>query len=64
MAEHFIHLDTRDIETTESFFSNRFINARIDSGLQSNEGYDEILEEQRDPDWHEAHWKEVKENKS
>jgi hypothetical protein len=62
MAEHFIHLDTRDIETTESFFSNRFINARIDSGLQSNEGYDEILEEQRDPDWHEAHWKEVKAN--
>lgn len=62
MAEHFIHLDSRDIETTESFFSNRFINARIDSGLPSNEGYDEILEEQRDQDWHAANWKEVKEN--
>ena len=62
MAEHFVHLDTRDIETTESFFSNRFINARIESGHTSNEGYDEILEEQRDPDWHEANWKEVKAN--
>ena len=62
MAEHFIHLDTRDIETTESFFSNRFIHARIDSGHVSNEGYDEILEEERDQGWQEAHWKEVKEN--
>ena len=62
MAEHFVHLDTRDVETTESFFSSRFINARIDSGQTSNEGYDEILEEERDLEWHETHWKEIKEN--
>jgi hypothetical protein len=62
MVERFMHLDTRDIETTESFFSNRFINSRIDSGHPSNEGYDEILEEERDQDWRESHWKEIKAN--
>jgi len=62
MSDHFIHLESRDIETTESFFSNRFITARIDSGHESNEGYDEILEEERDSAWHETHWKEIKAN--
>ncbi|HAX47050.1 MAG TPA: hypothetical protein DCX78_09545 [Nitrospina sp.] len=62
MAEKFIHVDTSDVETTESFFSDRFLRARIESGRPSNEGYDLILEEGRDVEWQEAHWKEIKDN--
>ena len=43
-AMKFAHLDTKDIETTESYFFDRFLGARIDSGMESNEGYDLILE--------------------
>ena len=44
MVEKFTHLDTGNIETTESFFSNRFLKARIESGHPSNEGLDFIFE--------------------
>jgi len=62
MVEKFIHLDTGNMETTESFFSDRFIKARIESGHPSNEGLDLILEENRSSDWQEQHWKQVKDN--
>lgn len=62
MASRFTHLDSGKIETTESFFSNQFLQARINSGNASNEGYDPILEEGRDERWMEAHWKDVKVN--
>ena len=62
MVEKFTHLDTGDIETTESFFSNRFLKARIESGHPSNEGLDFIFEESRSSEWHEKNWKQVKDN--
>ena len=62
MAEKFTHLDTGDTETTESFFSNRFLRARMESGHPSNEGLDLIFDKDRDPGWSEQHWKEIKDN--
>ena len=62
MVEKFTHLDTGDIETTESFFSNRFIKARIESEHPSNEGLDLILEKNRSAEWQEKHWKQAKDN--
>ena len=62
MTEKFTHLDTGDIETTESFFSNRFLRARIESGHPSNEGLDLIFEENRSSEWQEQHWKQAKDN--
>lgn len=62
MPVHFKHLDSGNIDTTESFFSNLFLRGRIDSGNESNEGYDLILEEGRNEEWREQHWKEIKAN--
>ena len=62
MVEKFTHLDTGDIETTESFFSNRFLKARIESEHPSNEGLDLILEKNRSAEWQEKHWKQAKDN--
>lgn len=62
MPVHFKHLDSEKIDTTESFFSNQFLRGRIDSGRESNEGYDLILEEGRNEEWCEQHWKEIKAN--
>lgn len=61
-AMKFTHLDTKDLETTESYFFDRFLGARIDSGNESNEGYDLIMELGRDEDWHDQNWSAVKEN--
>jgi hypothetical protein len=61
-AIKFTHLDTKDTETTESYFFDQFIGARIDSGNESNEGYDLILELGRDEDWLDQNWSAVKEN--
>jgi hypothetical protein len=58
----FTHLDTKDVETTESYFFDQFLGARIDSGNESNEGYDLILELGRDDDWYEHNWSAVKQN--
>ena len=63
MIEKFTHLDTGDIETTESFFSNRFLKARIESEYPSNEGLDLIFEENRSSEWHEKYWKQAKDNR-
>ena len=62
MVEKFTHLDTSDVDTTESFFSDRFLRARMDSGCSSNEGFDLIFEKDRDIEWQDRHWKEVKAN--
>lgn len=61
-AMNFTHLDSKDVETTESYFFDRFIGARIDSGNESNEGYDLILELGRDDDWHDQNWSAIKKN--
>ncbi len=62
MPVHFKHLDSGNTDTTESFFSNLFLRGRINSGNESNEGYDLILEEGRNEEWCEQHWKEIKAN--
>lgn len=62
MPVHFKHLDSGKIDTTESFFSNSFLRGRIDSGKESNEGYDLIFEEGRNEEWCDKHWKEIKAN--
>jgi len=59
---NFTHLDTKDIETTESFFFDQFLSARIYSGTESNEGYDPIFELGRDDDWPDRNWAAIKEN--
>ena len=62
MPINFIHSDTHETETTESWFSNRFLTARINSGQLPNEGFDPVLENQRTPEWKAANWKEIKAN--
>lgn len=62
MPVKFTHLDTRKVDTTESFFSDQFLKARINSGRESNEGFDPIFEEGRDEKWMQEHWKENREN--
>jgi hypothetical protein len=61
-AMKFTHLDTKDIETTESYFFDRFLGARIQSGNESNEGYDLIMELGRDKQWLDQNWTAVREN--
>ena len=58
----FTHLDTNDVETTESYFFDRFLSARIDSGNESNKGYDPILDLGREQDWHDLNWTAVRKN--
>lgn len=62
MAYRFTHLDLKEEDTTESFFSHHFLSARIKSGHESNEGFDPIFNEGRPDEWLEANWKEVKNN--
>ena len=62
MPVHFKHLDSGKNDTTESFFSNQFLRGRIDSGKESNAGYDLIFEEGRNEEWRDKHWKEIKAN--
>jgi hypothetical protein len=58
----FIHMDSEETETTESFFSNQLIKARIKSENHSNQDYDPIFEENRSEEWNETHWSEIKQN--
>ncbi len=62
MAIKFKHLDTGNTDTTESYFSDQLLKARVESGLESNAGYDPIFEEGRSEEWKDRHWKEVKAN--
>lgn len=62
MATSFTHIDCGEVETTESYFSNQYFNARVKSGNESNSEYDQILEVGRDEEWLACHWKEIREN--
>ena len=62
MSVKFKHMDSGKVETTESFFFDQFMNARIEMGEDSNAGYDPILEVGRDEAWLERHWKKIKAN--
>lgn len=62
MPVRFSHLDSRNEETTESFFSRHFLEARIHSGQESNQDFDELFAEGRSREWLDSHWKEVREN--
>ena len=62
MSVQFTHLDTGKVDTTESFFSDQFLTSRINSGQESNEGFDLIFDEGRDEQWREQNWKAVKAN--
>ena len=62
MPINFIYTDSLETDTTESYFSNHFLNARIDNNQPSNAEYDPILEDQRELEWKEAHWNEIKNN--
>ncbi|CAI2719150.1 hypothetical protein [Nitrospina watsonii] len=62
MRHKFTHVDLREEDTTESFFSHHFLSARIKTGHESNEGFDPIFTEGRTEEWLEAHWKEIKDN--
>ena len=44
MPINFVYSDSLETDTTESYFSNHFLNARIDSNQLSNSEYDPILE--------------------
>ncbi len=62
MPINFIYSESKKTDTTESFFSNHFLTARINSDQPSNDGFDPILENERTLLWKETHWKETKEN--
>jgi len=62
MPVPFKHLDTGKIDTTESFFSDQFLKSRINSGQESNRGFDPIFDEGREEAWRDRNWKEVKAN--
>ncbi|MEE9258543.1 MAG: hypothetical protein V3U37_03280 [Nitrospinaceae bacterium] len=62
MSTRFTYLKSGEVETTESFFSREFLNARIDSGQESNEGFDPVFAESRSEEWREKRWKCIKEN--
>ncbi|MFQ5444281.1 MAG: hypothetical protein ACE5EK_06645 [Nitrospinales bacterium] len=62
MPVQFQHLDTGRIDTTESYFSDQFLKGRINSGQESNRGFDPIFDEGREEEWQDRNWKEVKAN--
>jgi hypothetical protein len=62
MPIHFTSMDNMNTDTTESFFSEQFLRARIDDNKPSNLEYDPILEEGRSDTWVESHYKAIKQN--
>ena len=62
MPIHFTHIQNRETDTTESFFSEQFLRARLDGNKPSNKEYDPILEEGRSDTWIRSHEKEIKQN--
>jgi len=62
MPVKFAHIDTMQTDTTESFFSDHFLRARISDNKPSNKDYDPILDEGRNATWLESHEKEIKQN--
>ena len=62
MPVHFTFIGSMETDTTESFFSERFLRARIDDNKPSSKKYDPILEEGRSETWIQSHEKEIKQN--
>ena len=62
MPVHFTFIESMETDTTESFFSERFLRARIDDNKPSSKKYDTILEEGRSETWIQSHEKEIKQN--
>ena len=62
MPAHFTFIESMETDTTESFFSERFLRARIDDNKPSSKKYDPILEEGRSETWIQSHEKEIKQN--
>ena len=62
MPVHFTFIESMETDTTESFFSERFLRARIDDNKPSSKKYDPILEEGRSETWIQCHEKEIKQN--
>ena len=60
MPVHFTFIESMETDTTESFFSERFLRARIDDNKPSSKKYDPILEEGRSETWIQSHEKEIK----
>jgi hypothetical protein len=62
MPVQFSYMDTMETDTTESFFSDHFLRARISDNKPSNVEYDPIFEEGRSETWLQSHEKEIKAN--
>ena len=62
MPVHCTFIESMETDTTESFFFERFLRARIDDNKPSSKKYDPILEEGRSETWIQSHEKEIKQN--
>lgn len=62
MPVKFSYMDTMETDTTESFFSDQFLRARISDNKPSNIDYDSIFEEGRNEAWIQSHEREIKQN--
>ncbi len=62
MPIHFTYINNLNTDTTESFFSDQFLRARIDDDKPSNKEYDPLFDEGRSDMWRESHEKEIKQN--
>ncbi len=62
MPVHFTYVENQETDTTESFFSDHFLRARIGDSKPSNNEYDPIFEEGRSETWIQSHEKEIKQN--
>jgi hypothetical protein len=62
MPVQFSYLDSMETDTTESFFSDQFLRARINDNKPSNDKYDPIFEEGRNDSWIRSHESEIKQN--
>ena len=62
MPVQFLYLDSMETDTTESFFSDQFLRARINDNKPSNVKFDPIFEEGRSESWLQLHEGEIKQN--
>lgn len=62
MSMRFQHLNSGEIETTEHFFSQHLLNARVNGDMESNKDFDQIFDEGRSEEWLDGHWTEIKKN--
>ena len=62
MPVQFSYLESMETDTTESFFSDPFLRARINDNKPSNVKYDPIFEEGRNESWLQSHESEIKQN--